>query len=102
MAVNISENQKTLSAGGSPYWMAPETINGQELINPKIDIWSLGCTVIELMTGSPPYADLGPLPALLRIAEDLHPPLPQKASSDCADFLLRCFEKDPEKRASVF
>ena len=46
VAVNISENQKTLSAGGSPYWMAPETVKGQEVINPKIDIWSLGCIVI--------------------------------------------------------
>lgn len=53
------------------------------------------------MTGSPPYADLGPLPALIRISEDLHPPLPKDASPDCIDFLLRCFEKKPENRASA-
>jgi serine/threonine protein kinase len=46
VAVNINENQKTLSAGGTPYWMAPETVNGQDVINTKSDIWSLGCTVI--------------------------------------------------------
>jgi len=80
VAVNINENQKTLSAGGTPYWMAPETANGQDFISTKSDIWSLGCTVIELMTGNPPYAELSPLPALIRIVEDQHPPLPKNAS----------------------
>lgn len=56
VAVNINDNQKTLSAGGTPYWMAPETANGQDLVSTKCDIWSLGCTVIELITGNPPYA----------------------------------------------
>ena len=44
---------------------------------------------------------MGALPALFRIAEDLHPPLPKNASDECIDFLLRCFEKDPEKRAKA-
>ena len=56
VAVNINDTTKTLSAGGTPYWMAPETANGQETISTQSDIWSLGCTVIELTTGRPPYA----------------------------------------------
>lgn len=67
VAVNINDNQKTLSAGGTPYWMAPETANGQETVSTQSDIWSLGCTAIELITGRPPYAELSPLPALIRI-----------------------------------
>jgi serine/threonine protein kinase len=42
------------------------------------DIWSLGCTVIELL--EPPYYKLQPMPALFRIVNDDHPPLPQGAS----------------------
>ena len=42
----------------------------------KSDIWSVGCTVIELLKGSPPYSELPPMPALFRIVQDDHPPLP--------------------------
>ena len=53
------------------------------------------------MTGNPPYAELGPLPALIRIVEDQNPPLPKNGSGDCIDFLLRCFEKLPKRRATA-
>ena len=33
------------------------------------DIWSVGCTVIELLTCVPPYYDLQPMPALYRIVQ---------------------------------
>lgn len=64
---------------GTPYWMAPEVI---ELVGATTasDIWSVGCTVIELLTGDPPYYDLSPMQALFRIVSDDHPSLPEGAS----------------------
>ena len=41
----------------------------------RSDVWSVGCTVIELFTGAPPYSELGQVPALFRIVQDVHPPL---------------------------
>lgn len=38
------------------------------------DIWSVGCTVIELLTCVPPYYDLQPMPALFRIVQVFFPP----------------------------
>lgn len=83
---------------GTPYWMAPEAIRmtGQE--SSACDIWSVGCTVIELITGKPPYFDLQPHPALFRIVQDAHPPLPKGISAALEDFLMQCFQKDPNRR----
>ena len=87
---------------GTPYWMAPEVIEMSGATD-RSDVWSVGCTVIELLTGSPPYADLPQVPALFRIVQDLHPPLPDLAAQDSVlhDFLMRCFQKDPQDRADA-
>ncbi|RYG42666.1 hypothetical protein EON68_01550, partial [archaeon] len=65
------------------------------------DIWSLGCTVIELLVGSPPYFELPPLSALFRIVQDESPPLPDGISPALRDFLSQCFRKEPSFRATA-
>ncbi|TYJ57636.1 hypothetical protein B9479_001718 [Cryptococcus floricola] len=86
---------------GTPNWMAPEVISlaGASFSS---DIWSLGCTVIELLTGKPPYSDVhNSMTVLFRIVEDEMPPLPSGISDDLADFLRLCFTKDPDTRPSA-
>ena len=89
-----------VSVVGTPYWMAPEVIELTGATTAS-DIWSLGCTVIELLDGRPPYHQLQPMPALFRIVNDDHPPLPQGASPLVLDFLMQCFQKDPNLRVSA-
>jgi serine/threonine protein kinase len=72
---NVGEH----SVVGTPYWMAPEVIQLSGATTAS-DIWSLGCTAIELLDGRPPYHNLQPMPALFRIVDDDHPPLPEGAS----------------------
>ncbi|KAI9848159.1 MAG: hypothetical protein M1837_000833 [Sclerophora amabilis] len=88
------------SVVGTPYWMAPEVIELSGATTAS-DIWSLGCTVIELLDGKPPYHELQPMPALFRIVNDDHPPLPEGASPAVRDFLMQCFQKDPNLRVSA-
>ena len=73
---------------GTPYWMAPEVIELSGASTAS-DVWSLGCTVIELLDGKPPYHKLQPMQALFRIVNDDHPPLPEGASPVCRR-LSRC------------
>lgn len=106
------------SVVGTPYWMAPEVIELSGATTAS-DIWSLGCTVIELLDGKPPYHKLQPMHALFRIVNDDHPPLPEGASpvrqisrkdqrarklicwQIVRDFLMQCFQKDPNLRVSA-
>ncbi|CAH7671533.1 kinase-like domain-containing protein [Phakopsora pachyrhizi] len=85
---------------GSPYWMAPEVVD-QSGATTASDIWSVGCVVIELLEGKPPYYFLEPMPALFRIVNDDCPPLPESASPIARDFLLQCFQKDQNLRISA-
>lgn len=85
---------------GTPYWMAPEVIQLSGASTAS-DIWSLGCTAIELLEGTPPYSNFAPMSALFRIVNDDHPPLPEGVSPVVRDFLIQCFQKDPNLRVSA-
>ncbi|KAL9938366.1 hypothetical protein V8E36_002989 [Tilletia maclaganii] len=85
---------------GSPYWMAPEVID-QSGATTASDIWSVGCVVIELLEGKPPYHFLPPMSALFRMVQDDCPPLPERASPIVKDFLFHCFQKDQNLRVSA-
>ena len=94
------EEEDDGDVAGTPYWMAPEVVELQD-VTVASDIWSLGCVVIELLTGRPPYFDLQPLSAMYNIVQDPHPPLPAGVSEELEDFLLQCFSKDPLQRPSA-
>ncbi|KZV60016.1 kinase-like protein, partial [Peniophora sp. CONT] len=86
---------------GTPNWMAPEVIELKGA-STKSDIWSLACTVVELLTGRPPYADIAnSMTVMFRIVEDERPPLPEGCSGPLKDFLELCFQKEPEMRPSA-
>ncbi|GLJ08694.1 hypothetical protein SUGI_0093830 [Cryptomeria japonica] len=86
---------------GTPLWMAPEVVKQVEQ-GPASDIWSLGCTVIEMSTGQPPWgSNLHPFTAMYRIgfSEEL-PEMPQYLSAEGKDFLEKCLRRDPRQRWS--
>ncbi|KAI5120381.1 hypothetical protein M0805_006903 [Coniferiporia weirii] len=86
---------------GTPNWMAPEVIELKGASRAS-DIWSLGCTVIELLTGRPPYADIqNGMSVMYRIVDDPMPPIPDEWSSLLKDFLKQCFQRDPADRPSA-
>ncbi len=62
-------------------------------VSPASDIWSVGCLAVELLTGTPPYYELQPMPALFRIVQDMRPPLPPNISPEFEAFLIQCFQK---------
>ncbi|KAH9016021.1 hypothetical protein EDB85DRAFT_2208904 [Lactarius pseudohatsudake] len=88
-----TENREIKVVTGTPNWMAPEVIELKGA-SPKSDIWSIGCTVIELLTGRPLYGDIGnAMTVMFRIVEDESPPTPERFSSPLVAFLKECFHE---------
>lgn len=59
------------------------------------DIWSVGCTVIEMATGKPPWSNYAaPVAAMFQIASSKDPPpIPDNISPEAKDFLMLCFNR---------
>ena len=86
---------------GTPYWMSPECIKA-EPYGWKSDIWSFGCTVLEMLNTKPPYYNLEINAAMYKIVhEDLVPYFPSDTSDHCIEFIKQCLQKDPKSRPSA-
>ncbi|XP_072984809.1 mitogen-activated protein kinase kinase kinase 18-like [Typha latifolia] len=88
---------------GTPLWMAPEVARGEHP-TPASDVWSLGCTVIEMATGEHPWRDCahGDVAGFLfRLGfGDEVPKVPTLLSKACKDFVDKCLRRDPRERWS--
>ncbi|KAF2479302.1 hypothetical protein BDY17DRAFT_305325 [Neohortaea acidophila] len=96
-----------VSLQGSVFWMAPEVVR-QTAYTKKADIWSLGCLIVEMFTGSHPHPNCTQLQAIFKIggsggaaSENARPDLPEQASEDAKEFLRKTFEIEHEKRPTA-
>ncbi|KAI4295929.1 hypothetical protein L6164_035923 [Bauhinia variegata] len=87
---------------GTPLFMAPEVARGEQQGFPA-DVWALGCTMLEMITGKARWGDVSdPVAALYRIGfSDEVPELPCFVSEKGKDFLSNCLKRDPNERWSA-
>ncbi|KAL2122703.1 hypothetical protein VTJ04DRAFT_3158 [Mycothermus thermophilus] len=99
---DLTSTKPNKSMTGTPMYMSPEVIKGE---NPghfgAVDIWSLGCVILEMATGRRPWSNLDNEWAIMyNIAQGNPPqlPTPDQLSPQGIDFLKRCFVRDSKKR----
>jgi mitogen-activated protein kinase kinase kinase len=102
---NATRQGRQGSMTGTPMYMSPEVIRGGSTgRHGAVDVWSLGCVILEMATGRRPWASMDNEWAIMyHIAQGDPPQLPSKEqlSDTGIDFLKKCFERDPSKRASA-
>ncbi|KAG2290798.1 hypothetical protein Bca52824_050402 [Brassica carinata] len=98
-AVELENPTVAIAPRGSPLWMAPEVVR-RNYQGPESDVWSLGCTVIEMLTGKPAWEDNG-FESLSRIGFSSELPfIPAGVSELGRDFLEKCLRRDRSQRWS--
>jgi len=88
------------SLQGSVFWMAPEVVK-QTAYTQKADIWSVGCLVVEMLTGEHPWAQLTQMQAIFKIGSSAKPTIPADISTEAENFLQLTFELNHEARPSA-
>ncbi|XP_075084177.1 mitogen-activated protein kinase kinase kinase YODA-like isoform X2 [Nicotiana tabacum] len=102
MAKHITGHSCPLSFKGSPYWMAPEVIKNSSGCNLAVDIWSLGCTVLEMATSKPPWSQYEGVAAMFKIGNSKElPAIPEHLSDEGKDFVRKCLQREPRSRPTA-
>jgi hypothetical protein len=96
-----SNGEYCTSLKGTIPWCAPEVICHKKY-GKKADIWSLGCTLIE-MTGNQPWGNIENIFQVMnKIGKsNLTPEIPDYLSDNFKNFLKLCFKRDPKQRANL-
>jgi serine/threonine protein kinase len=99
----MSKDAPSLSYNYTPLWTAPEVLVGD--YNSKVDVWSLGCVIIEMASAKPPWSEQNfenPFRALYHIGNsDSIPKIPEQLSDIGKEFVLTTLRRDPDKRPSA-
>jgi len=89
---------------GSIYWMAPEVFKKQNSVySAKIDVWSLGCVVLEMWAGQRPWPGDDQISVMSKLRTEQAPPVPDDVTLGelAEDFRGKCFAIDPGERPTA-
>lgn len=96
--------QRTLVSGGvrgTLPWMAPELLSGKNMVTEKVDVYSFGIVMWELLTGEQPYGDMHCGSILGGIMNNtLRPQIPTWCDPEWKALMESCWAADPNERPS--
>ncbi|XP_037740059.1 mitogen-activated protein kinase kinase kinase 12 [Chelonia mydas] len=96
----LSDKSTKMSFAGTVAWMAPEVIRN-EPVSEKVDIWSFGVVLWELLTGEIPYKDVDSSAIIWGVGSNsLHLPVPSGCPDGFKILLRQCWNSKPRNRPS--
>ncbi|KAG8452666.1 hypothetical protein GDO86_004453 [Hymenochirus boettgeri] len=96
----LSDKSTKMSFAGTVAWMAPEVIRN-EPVSEKVDIWSFGVVLWELLTGEIPYKDVDSSAIIWGVGSNsLHLPVPSSCPDGFKLLLRQCWNSKPRNRPS--
>ncbi|MDR3633927.1 MAG: protein kinase [Isosphaeraceae bacterium] len=101
----VSSGQITIAnvAMGTPAFMAPEQARDASSVDARADIYSLGCTLYDLVTGRPPFEGKTAIELITKHQnEPVVPPerLAPRVPKDLSEIIMKMIAKKPEERYS--
>ncbi len=86
---------------GTPLYMSPEQMATPEAVDGRADLWSLGCVLYEMLTGSVPFSGRS-IPEICMLVmghtpehpSDIEPDVPR----ELGDIVMKCLQREPSDR----
>ncbi|XP_050975670.1 mitogen-activated protein kinase kinase kinase 12 [Labeo rohita] len=96
----LRDKSTKMSFAGTVAWMAPEVIRN-EPVSEKVDIWSFGVVLWEMLTGEIPYKDVDSSAIIWGVGNNsLQLPLPESCPDGFKILLRQCWNCKPRNRPS--
>ena len=100
LSEEFTPGEKLNTFCGTPEYMAPEVFKGQKFDGPKVDVWSLGIMLYEMLTATIPFPGSDWPQIIERVLRGKYYE-PEYLSENCKDVIRKMLDLDPSKRASL-
>jgi len=98
---HMADNDMMTQNVGTPHWMAPELLISTGNYSYKVDVYSYGIVLWEIVSGNAPFKGLDPTQIVAQVLTyNLRPSIPESVNLPLKSLITRCWDRIPDRRPS--